>query len=183
MSDNRAVAGQIMKEAWDTIAKKRPGVHGSAELSFEMIGDFWTVYLRHARRVRGNDTILPEDVAEMMSMLKKARKMYGDKLNVDNDVDDLGYTGLAAMLRLPDITKDKEAQVDESLSKLEPLESDITNNGHEHLFPEDPLAEQIDGHGNHFVACMVEGCTAKKQTRKSKSGKRPPEANILGADA
>lgn len=164
MSDNRAVAGQIMKEAWETISKKRPGVHGSAELSFEMIGEFWTVYLRHARKIRGNDTIRPEDVAEMMSMLKKARKIYGDAMNVDNDVDDLGYTGLAAMLRLPDITKPAEDQIEENLGKLDVEQNDITNNGHEHLYAENGPVDE-DG----FTPCMVAGCTAKKQVRKSKN--------------
>jgi hypothetical protein len=165
MSDNRQVAGQIMKEAWETISKKRPGVHGSAELSFEMIGDFWTIYLRHARKTRGNDTIRPEDVAEMMSMLKKARKMYGDPANIDNDVDDLGYTGLAAMLRLPDITLPKEGQVDKELDKLDLDNSDTTNNGHDHEF-----GDWTDDDG--FSHCGVPGCTAKKQVRKPKNGKK-----------
>lgn len=102
MSDNREVASSLLKEAHDTISKKRPGVHGSAEQSFTMIGELWTLYLRHARRVRGNDIIQPKDVAQLMSMLKKARAMYGDINNADNFVDDAGYTALAGMLQLPD---------------------------------------------------------------------------------
>lgn len=102
MSDNRTVASGLLKEAHDTIIKKRPGVHGSAEQSFSLIADLWMVYLRHARRVRGNDRIKPEDVAQMMSMLKKARALYGDITNADNFVDDAGYTALAGMLQLPD---------------------------------------------------------------------------------
>lgn len=105
MSDNRTVAKKIITTAMQTIMVDRPGVHGSAENSFEMIADLWTVYLRHAKRVRGNDTIRGEDVAEMMSMLKKARKIYGNSANEDNDVDDVGYTALSAMIRLPDPEK------------------------------------------------------------------------------
>lgn len=102
MSDNRKVARDILREADATINKKRPGVHGSAENSFAMIGDLWAVYLRHARKVRGHDNILPADVAQLMSILKKCRAMYGDPTNDDNFVDDIGYSALAAMLQLPD---------------------------------------------------------------------------------
>lgn len=170
MSDNRQVAGIVLKEAWETIAKKRPGVHGSAELSFEMIGDFWTIYLRHARRTRGNDTIRPEDVAEMMAMLKKARKMYGDPNNIDNDVDDLGYTGLAAMLRLPDITKNKEDAADAELDKLDPqvavaeqvdlLEAIEKKEVHTHEWMPD----------GDYDRCIQPGCKAKR--------KREAKANV-----
>lgn len=114
MSDNRSVARGILEEAIDTITAKRPGVHGSAENSFAMTGELWATYLRHCKAVRGNDTILPEDVAEMMALLKKARKVYGDTLNRDNDVDDAGYTALAGMLRLPDPEQQKTTGEQES---------------------------------------------------------------------
>jgi hypothetical protein len=168
MSDNRAVAGQLMKEAWETISKRRPGVHGSAEQSFEMIADFWTVYLRHVRKTRGNDSLRTEDVAEMMSMLKKARKVYGDAMNIDNDVDDIGYTGLAGMLRLPDITLPKDEQVQNELDKLD-VEQPVAN--HEHVAKEGAI---IDDEG--FVPCATPGCDVKVQVRKSKNGKKTDAA-------
>lgn len=115
MSDNRDVAKGLIVGATTAIMLDRPDVHGSAENSFEMIGDMWTVYLRHCKRTRGNDTIRPEDVAEMMSMLKKARKVYGKSSNEDNDVDDIGYTALAGMLRLPDPTKLPEDEMERKL--------------------------------------------------------------------
>ena len=113
MSDDRNVARDILVEAGKTILQNRPGVHGSAEQSFEMIGDLWTVYLRHTRRVRGTDAVQPEDVAQMMTLLKKARSLYGDITNRDNFVDDIGYAALAGMLQLPDPAKDP-------LDKLDP---------------------------------------------------------------
>lgn len=113
MSDNRNVASALLKEAHETITKKRPGVHGSAEQSFSLIADLWMVYLRHARKIRGNDRIKPEDVAQMMSMLKKARALYGDATNADNFVDDAGYTALAGMLQLPD---PDEAEINKAVS-------------------------------------------------------------------
>lgn len=120
MSDNRKIALSLITEAADTISNKRPGVHGSAEQSFEMIGDLWTVYLRHIRRVRTDDTVRPEDVAEMMSMLKKSRKVYGDPMNVDNDVDDIGYSALAGMLRLPNRDASLEKHVENALKDFGP---------------------------------------------------------------
>lgn len=102
MSNNRKVAADLLTQAVRVITKDRPGVHGSAEDSFQMIGELWTVYLRHVRSVRGDDTILPVHVAQMMSMMKKARATYGDASNPDNFVDDVGYSGLAGMLQLPD---------------------------------------------------------------------------------
>lgn len=102
MSDDRRVALALTVEAAKTVTVSRPGVHGSAENSFAMIGELWTTYLRHVRKVRKSDEIRPEDVAQMMSMLKKARAIYGDTKNRDNFVDDLGYTSLAGMLQLPE---------------------------------------------------------------------------------
>lgn len=107
MSDNRKVAHGLMQDANRTVMKERPGVHGSAENSFEMIGELWSVYIRHVLRIRfGKDAplsfLVPMDVAQMMAMLKKARVIYGDPTNADNFVDDIGYTSLAGMLHLPD---------------------------------------------------------------------------------
>ncbi len=110
MSDNRKVAAALLVEAGETVMNKRPG-HGDAENSFQMIADLWMIYLRHCRRVRGTDAIRPEDVAEMMTLLKKARKIYGSS-NRDNYVDDIGYEALAGMLALPDPTEDPMDKVD-----------------------------------------------------------------------
>lgn len=133
MSDNRDVARQILLEAGNTILKDRPGVHGSAENSFEMIADMWTVYLRHIYRTRNNYGLQPVDVAEMMTMVKKARKVYGASTNVDNDVDDVGYAAIAGMLRLPDPAKTGEEDindaVDKALSKETPAASKIDTRG------------------------------------------------------
>lgn len=117
MSDNRDVAKTLLTEAGRTILKDRPGIHGSAENSFQMIADFWTIHTRHLRKVRGHDNLFPEDVAEMMTMLKKARKVYGASTNADNDVDDIGYAALAGMLRLPDPSKPKEQEQSDDMQR------------------------------------------------------------------
>lgn len=102
MSDNRKVAHDLILKAAKTILQERPGVHGSAENSFAMIGELWSVFLRHLRAVRGNDMIRPEDVAQMMVQMKQCRAVYGSATNEDNFIDGIGYTALAGMLQLPE---------------------------------------------------------------------------------
>lgn len=116
MSDNRKVAAELLSAAGRTVLKERPGVHGSAENSFQMIGDMWTIYLSHVFQIRGKVQINPVDVAQMMSMLKKARAIYGDVTNMDNFVDDIGYSALAGMLQLPD-PADEEKNINEAMRK------------------------------------------------------------------
>lgn len=102
MSDNRDVARRILFDADKTISKDRPGVHGSAENSFQMIGDMWTVYLKHT--ILSRTAVMPitaADVAQMMVLLKIARSVYGDPMNADNYVDAAGYSALAGMIALP----------------------------------------------------------------------------------
>lgn len=105
MSDNREVARQLLLEAGEAILKNRPGVHGSAENSFQMIADMWSVYiehmifLRHGIKVR--IALSAVDTSHMMSQLKQVRSVYGDPMNRDNYVDEIGYAALAGMLALP----------------------------------------------------------------------------------
>lgn len=126
MSDNRQMAAMLMNEAAETIVNKRPGVHGSAENSFEMIAQMWSVYLTHKIRVMtGIDVALPitgVDVAQMMSLLKKGRFVYGNPDNPDNFVDDLGYTALGGMLQLPDPDSPELA---DAIAKINPSVDDV----------------------------------------------------------
>lgn len=129
MSDNRKVAEGILVEAIETIVKKRPGVHGSAENSFEMIGQLWGVYLTHKMKAHFGDdryvNVSGVDVAQMMSMMKKARSVYGDPENADNFVDDVGYSALAAMLQLPD--PDAKKQLEEHVNNVGVVSTPLAN--------------------------------------------------------
>ncbi len=165
MSDNRKVAKDLIIEAAETILKNRPGLHGSAEQSFEMIADLWTVYVRHCRRTRGNDTIRGEDVAEMMTLLKKARKIYGQSSNRDNDVDDIGYTALAGMLRLPDpYLEDKEQG---ELDKV-----DVLKEEHAHQWDE-------EGEDAMCVKCGMRKTSIVMVHSDIRSGDSKPDAAIV----
>lgn len=111
MNESRKLAADLMGEAAKIVTTERGNQHGGAEDSFGMIAALWTVYLENTNKMRyANDISLiikPEDVAEMMSLLKKARKVHGDPTNRDNHVDDLGYTALAGQLSI-------EARLDKS---------------------------------------------------------------------
>lgn len=150
MSDNRDVAKQILLEAGNTILKDRPGIHGSAENSFEMIADFWTVYIRHVYRTRGIQQLRGEDVAEMMTMLKKARKVYGASSNVDNDIDDVGYAALAGMLRLPDPATSDEQDLNDAIGK-EALKPDIPVAKHGGIDPRGTAERQPSKYGYNLA--------------------------------
>lgn len=98
MSDDREIAKRIIIDAGNAVLKERPGVHGSAENSFGMIAEMWTVYLRHVFEVRSNNEVTAFDVANMMTQLKQVRSIYGDSQNMDNYVDQVGYASLAGMI-------------------------------------------------------------------------------------
>ena len=127
MSDNRQMAAMLLNEAAETVVSKRPGVHGSAENSFEMIAQMWSVYLTHkVRTMTGVDVAVPitaVDVAQMMSLLKKGRFVYGNPDNPDNFVDDLGYSALAGMIQLPD---PDSPELGDLVMKVNPVDTPLT---------------------------------------------------------
>lgn len=111
MSSNIEVAKQLILDAGRTIYSDRPGIHGSAENSFQMIADLWSAYINHVVYARTLQSIQielrPVDVAQMMVQLKQARSVYGKQDNRDNFVDCTGYSALAGMLQLPDPSSPK----------------------------------------------------------------------------
>lgn len=76
----------------EIITKDRQATHGEAENSFAAIASFWGLYL--------NQTITPEQVAEMMVLFKMARQM-GNPHHADNLQDLIGYAAIAAEMRQP----------------------------------------------------------------------------------
>lgn len=98
MSASKTVAASLIETAGTIVTEDRPNVHGATEESFRMIAELWSVYLSHTNSNKVQ--VQPKDVAQMMSMLKKCRSVYGDPDNRDNFVDDIGYTALAGMLQI-----------------------------------------------------------------------------------
>ena len=85
-----------LTEAGNIINGERQDSYGNPEDSFSIIAGYWTIYLE--ARCRGfvvNEPIVrPIDVANMMVLLKEARKL-GQKQNRDNYVDSIGYNAIA----------------------------------------------------------------------------------------
>lgn len=82
-------AGATLKEAASIVDGCRNKTHGKKERSFNMIAKLWSVYLGYK--------VTPVDVAECMSLMKKARYKCGTPSH-DHFVDDAGYVGIASEL-------------------------------------------------------------------------------------
>ena len=88
--------GLILAEALEVINGERQDTYGSPEDSFELIGDYWTVYIREKFKQNPEARITPRDVALMMTLFKIAREHNQAKR--DNLVDAAGYIGIASDL-------------------------------------------------------------------------------------
>lgn len=107
MSDEtqREYAGWLTDEAKRIITTERANTHGGAEDSFRMIAQMWTIYIINANAMRHYNQpeslfLDEQDVAEMMSLMKKCRKVHGQQGSVDNYVDDIGYVALGGAMAI-----------------------------------------------------------------------------------
>ena len=96
-------AETILLDAGNEI-RRANAEHGHTEKSFAMVAELWSTYIRHALTFRGHHNLSPYDIAQMLSLLKKARSIYGNSR--DNFVDDTGYTSLAGMLKPKEINNE-----------------------------------------------------------------------------
>ena len=100
----------VLETAKDAITRDRAATHGDAEDNFQMIADFWTVWL--GKRLEG--AITPFDVAKMMQLFKTARA-NGNPMHLDNIVDEVGYAALSVeMVPGNDKARHKPVAVDEA---------------------------------------------------------------------
>jgi hypothetical protein len=81
---------EILATATEYVTKDRAATHGDAENNFAEIAAVWTWWLgdRIARPIDAYD------VAQMMSLFKKARAK-GNRGHLDTVVDDVGYSAIA----------------------------------------------------------------------------------------
>lgn len=94
-----AVAGSILREAAGIVEGARNTTHGEKERSFEAIAGLWNAFLAVRKDPKG--PIRASDVAQMMSLLKKARAEQGTPVR-DHFVDDAGYAAIAGELTVPE---------------------------------------------------------------------------------
>ena len=85
--------GGILDEAKQLVTKDRAGTHGNAIKTLDALAEFWRSYL-YVRTGGYTINFTGSDVAEMLCMLKLARKCTG-KFHRDNYADTIGYAALA----------------------------------------------------------------------------------------
>lgn len=86
----------ILKEAMEAIDGSRDEQYGSPEDNFKRIARLWSEYLSAANEPHEyQETVIePQDVANMMILLKIARTMHDPEVR-DNWVDIAGYAACA----------------------------------------------------------------------------------------
>ena len=82
----------ILKKTEKLVSGDRGAKHGDMVATHENIARLWSSYLQNKFKLNLN--LLPEDVANLMTLLKIARTQ-GGKFNIDNFVDACGYAAIA----------------------------------------------------------------------------------------
>ena len=82
----------ILKKTEKLVSKDREDKHGDKVVNHENISRLWTGYLQNKTKL--SIVILPEDVANLMTLLKIARSQ-GGSFNLDDFVDACGYSAIA----------------------------------------------------------------------------------------
>ena len=84
---------EILAKANELISKDRNETHGDAFKNHAEIAEFWNIFLDGKLRPMAN--ITAQDVAVMMILLKVSRSTQGEKFNIDNFIDMVGYAAIA----------------------------------------------------------------------------------------
>ena len=82
----------ILKKTEKLVSGDRGAKHGDMVATHENIARLWSSYLQNKFKLNLN--LLPEDVANLMTLLKIARTQ-GGKFNLDNFIDACGYAAIA----------------------------------------------------------------------------------------
>lgn len=88
---------EILAQAKTCVCGDREQDYGNPENTFDIIARLWATYLRGKRSNSSNGDIYiyPEDVANMMALLKIARIATG-RFKEDSYIDACGYMACAA---------------------------------------------------------------------------------------
>lgn len=140
MPTEREIAASILGSSLRIISTERGQQHGDLAGSFTLIAEWWNTYIKHKARAAGiqYDIQVPlddVDVLEMMSMVKKARNIYGSPIP-DHSVDDAGYTALAAGIRLHEqinrkTQEETAAKMQQMREEYPPTDSAPTETAHD----------------------------------------------------
>ena len=83
---------EILEKTKKLVSESRHDKHGDKVINHENISRLWTSYLQNKFKL--NLVLLPEDVANLMTLLKIARTQSG-KFNLDDFIDACGYAAIA----------------------------------------------------------------------------------------
>ena len=82
----------ILEKTKKLVSKDREEKHGNKVRNHENIASLWSAYFQNKYKL--NILVLPEDVANLMTLLKIARTQAG-KHNLDDYIDACGYSAIA----------------------------------------------------------------------------------------
>ena len=83
---------KILEQTKKLVSTDREDKHGDKVVNHENIARLWSGYIQNKTKL--NINILPEDVANMMALLKIARTQAGEH-NLDDYIDACGYSAIA----------------------------------------------------------------------------------------
>lgn len=83
----------VLKTALELVTRDRAQQHGDGYDQHMQIANFWTLYLSGKGMLNPNCGLEAHDVAQMMLLMKVSRAMLGS-FNMDNFVDQCGYSAL-----------------------------------------------------------------------------------------
>jgi len=83
---------KILEQTKKLVSKDREDKHGNKVENHENIARLWSGYIQNKTKLLIH--LLPEDVANMMALLKIARTQAGQH-NIDDYVDACGYSAIA----------------------------------------------------------------------------------------
>ena len=83
---------KILEQTKKLVSTDREDKHGDKVENHENIARLWTGYIQNKTKLR--ISLLPEDVANLMALLKIARTQAGHH-NIDDYVDACGYSAIA----------------------------------------------------------------------------------------
>ena len=82
----------ILKKAEKLVSTDRAKAYGDKIVNHENIARLWSAYLQNKTKL--NIVLTPEDVAQLMTLLKIARTQGGE-FKEDNFIDAVGYQAIA----------------------------------------------------------------------------------------
>ena len=109
----------ILKKAEKLVSTDRAKAYGDKIVNHENIARLWSAYLQNKTKL--NIVLTPEDVAQLMTLLKIARTQGGE-FKEDNFVDAVGYQAIAGEIG------SKRSELSSSLGVSNERKSKNTNN-------------------------------------------------------